>query len=74
MTDRHNHINKDLMEMLQMLKFRLKSGAQLDFLTGLSCNEVIEYVESIMDAESAIPDNISVFIQSLLLRVQNDNV
>lgn len=70
MTDRRNRINEDLMEMLQMVKFRLKSGVQLDFSVGTSRDEVIKYVESIMEAETAIPEDISAFIQSLLSQVQ----
>jgi hypothetical protein len=70
MTDRRNRIQEDLMEMLQMLKFSLKSGKQLDFSKETSREDVIAYVESVLDAEAAIPEDINAFIQSLLSTVQ----
>lgn len=51
-------------------KFGLKSGIQLNFSVGTSCDEVIKYIESIMEAKTAILEDISAFIQSLLLQVQ----
>lgn len=70
MTDRRNRIQEDLMEMLQMLKFSFKSGQQLDFSKETSREDVITYVESLLDAEVAIPEDINAFIQSLLSTVQ----
>ena len=55
MTDRRNRIHEGLMEMLQMLKFSLKSGRQLDFS---SREDVIAYLESVLEAETTIPEDI----------------
>jgi len=70
MTDRRNCINENLMEMLQMLKFSLKSGRFLDFLENISREEIIAFLEQSLDAESAVPEDINAFIQSLLSSVE----
>jgi hAT family C-terminal dimerisation region len=70
MTDRRNRIHEGLMEMLQMLKFSLKSGRQLDFSKDTSREDVIAYLESVLEAETTIPEDITAFIQSLLSTVQ----
>jgi len=65
MTDRCNSIRKDLMEMLQMLKFSIKSGKSLDFSKGTSREDVLAYLEDTLEALNAIPEDINVFIHSL---------
>ncbi|KAF9537662.1 hypothetical protein CPC08DRAFT_651682 [Agrocybe pediades] len=70
MTQRRNRIGEDLMEMLQMLKFTLKSGGiSLDFSVGTSEAEVIELIQTQMEAEDNVPQDINGFIQSLLSQV-----
>ncbi len=66
MSDHCNHIQENLMEMLQMLK----SGKQLDFSIQTSLEDVIAYLETVLDAEVAILEDINTFIQSLLSTVQ----
>jgi len=70
MTDRRSRINEDLMEMLQMLKFSLKSGRSLDFSENISREEIIAFLERSLDSESAVPEDINAFVQSLLSSVE----
>lgn len=70
MTDRRNNIHEDLMEMLQMLKFTLKSGRSIDFTKGTSREDVISYILSTMEEETAVPEDINAYVQSLLSTVE----
>ncbi|KIJ96240.1 hypothetical protein K443DRAFT_107573 [Laccaria amethystina LaAM-08-1] len=69
MTDRRNRIHQDLMEMLQMLKFSLKSGKSLDFSKGTSREEVISFLEASEENENGVPEDINGYIRSLLSTV-----
>ena len=46
------------MEMLQMLKFSLKSSSTLNFTQGISWEDVLEFIQSIQDGENAVPKDI----------------
>lgn len=70
MTDRRSRIREDLMEMLQMLKFSIKAGKSLDFSLGTSRKDVMDFLESLLDEENAVPEDINAYIQSLLSTVQ----
>ncbi|KAF8817247.1 hypothetical protein BYT27DRAFT_7075067, partial [Phlegmacium glaucopus] len=65
-----NHINEDLMEMLQMLKFSMKLGRSLDFSEGTSQEDIISFLESALNAESDVLEDIHGYIQSLLSTVE----
>ncbi|KIK00292.1 hypothetical protein K443DRAFT_100701 [Laccaria amethystina LaAM-08-1] len=69
MTDRRNRIHQDLMEMLQMLKFSLKSGKSLDFSKGTSREEVISFLEASEEDENGVLEDINAYIHSLLSTV-----
>ncbi|EDQ98464.1 uncharacterized protein LACBIDRAFT_300245 [Laccaria bicolor S238N-H82] len=69
MTDRRNRIHQDLMEMLQMLKFSLKSGKSLDFSKGTSHADVILFLEASEEDENGVPEDINTYIRSLLSTV-----
>ncbi|EDR11776.1 uncharacterized protein LACBIDRAFT_313520 [Laccaria bicolor S238N-H82] len=69
MTDRRNRIHHDLMEMLQMLKFSLKSEKSLDFSKGTSRAEVILFLEASEEDENGVPEDINAYIRSLLSTV-----
>lgn len=69
-TPRRNRIHADLMEMLQMLKFTLKGGESLNFTKGTSRDDVISYLETILDEENSVPEDIHAYIQSLMVTVQ----
>jgi len=70
MTNHWNRIHKDLMEMLQMLKFSLKSGQTLYFTKGISWEDVLEFIQSIQDGENAILEDVNAYIKSLLATVE----
>jgi len=69
MTDRQNQIHEDLMEMLQMLKFSLKSGQTSNFTQGISREDVLEFIQSIQDGENAVLEDVNAYIKSLLATV-----
>ncbi|KAF8151683.1 hypothetical protein B0H34DRAFT_665109 [Crassisporium funariophilum] len=70
MTDRRSRIQEGLMEMLQMLKFSFKAGKSLDFSLGTSRKDVIDFLESTLDAENNVPEDINAYIQSLQASVE----
>lgn len=70
MTDRRNNIHEELMEMLQMLKFTLKSGRSIDFSQGTSRKDVIDFIISTMDEEIMVPEDINAYVQSLMSTVE----
>lgn len=70
MTPRCNQIHEDLIEMLQMLKFSLKTGECLDFTQGISHKDIETYLESVMNDENLVPKDIHAYIQSLMSTVQ----
>ena len=70
MTNRRNRIHEDLMEMLQMLKFSLKSGSTLNFTQGISREDVLEFIQSIQDGENTVPEDVNAYIKSLMVTVE----
>ncbi|KAF9469083.1 hypothetical protein BDZ94DRAFT_1357938 [Collybia nuda] len=48
------------MEMLQMLKFSIKTGKSLKFSVGTSHKDVTDFLKSILDEENAVPKDINV--------------
>ena len=54
-TARRNRISPELMEALQMLKFSLKSGRQLNFTEGTGRQAELEYMERFMADLTRIP-------------------
>ena len=70
MTNHQNQIHEDLMEMLQILKFSLKSGSTLNFTQGISREDVLEFIQSIQDRENAIPEDVNAYIKSLMVAVE----
>ena len=47
-----NHINHDLMEALQMLKFSLHNGLILDFTAGIKAEYEVNLLELMTDEEA----------------------
>ena len=70
MTDRRNNIHAELMEMLQMLKFTLKSGRSIDFTQGTSRKDVIDFIISTMEEEIMVPEDINAYVQSLMSTIE----
>ena len=58
------------MEMLQMLKFSLKSGSTLNFTQGISWEDVLKFIQSIQDGENAVPEDVNAYIKSLMVTVE----
>ena len=58
------------MEMLQMLKFSLKSGSTLNFTQGISREDVLEFIQSIQDGENAVLEDVNASIKSLMVTVE----
>jgi len=72
MTDRRNRIHEHLMEMLQMLKFSLKSGnTTLDFSAGTSREDVLAYLETELEGLNTVPEDINSYIQTLLANTRS---
>ncbi|KAJ7498444.1 hypothetical protein B0H11DRAFT_1714989, partial [Mycena galericulata] len=65
-TRRRNRMAPELMEALQILKFFIKQGHSLDFTAGTSKEAEIQWLESLMEEQSAVPQDITSFIASLL--------
>jgi hypothetical protein len=64
MSARRNRIGSDLMESLQMLKFRIRKGRSLNFTSGFDWNDELRDLESNMKHGHSIPEDISSFIDS----------
>jgi hypothetical protein len=65
-TLRRNRTTAELMEALQMLKFIVKQGYGLDFTAGMNKDDEINWLEGLMNDQSAIPEDITSFVASLL--------
>ncbi|KAJ7185959.1 hypothetical protein C8R46DRAFT_881288, partial [Mycena filopes] len=65
-TLRRNRTVPELMEALQMLKFVIKQGLTLNFTDGMAKEDEIKWLETEMDEQSAVPEDITSFIASLL--------
>lgn len=56
----------ELIEALQMLKYRIKRGRPLDFMAGTSRAAEVELLDVIIHDDITLPEDISSFIDSLL--------
>lgn len=65
-TRRRNRTSPELMEALQMLKFFIKQGGDLDFTAGTSKQDEIDWLEAEMKDISTVPEDLTSFIASLL--------
>ncbi|KAF8954101.1 hypothetical protein BDZ97DRAFT_1677747 [Flammula alnicola] len=54
------------MEALQMLKFSLKKGRQLNFTEGTGRQAELEYMEKLMTEQTRIPTDMTAYLSSLL--------
>ena len=66
MSDRRNRILYGLMEQLQMLKFAFNKGETLHFTSGTEEKDILAYLESTLGGTELIPEDINVFMRSLL--------
>jgi hypothetical protein len=66
MRARRNRISAELMEALQLLKFRVRQGRGLDFTAGFSWEDELQDLEADMTHRHGVPEDITSFIHSLL--------
>ena len=67
MAPRRSRIAPNLMEALQLLKFTLRNGRSLDFTSGLGYMDELYEMEKQESDENDVPEDITSFVQSLLL-------
>lgn len=73
MSARRNRIKHDLMEGLQMLKFSIKHGKQLDFTAGLGRKAELDMLERLDYLESHVPEDLTTFRHNLISSLNGDN-
>ena len=66
MTDCCSHIQPELMEGLQLLKYSVKHGRSLSFTAGCSWREEEEELERLMVIDGDAPENLKAFHESLV--------
>ena len=69
MTARRNRISPMLMEALQILKFAIIHGHNLNFTTGLGLKDEMEWLSTLETQRSGIPEDLPSFLKSLTLDV-----
>ena len=65
-TECHNHINFELMEALQMVKYSLKRGRLLNFTEFTSRKDELDLTERLFSEQTAVPHDLNEYISSLL--------
>ena len=73
MSARRNRIKHDLMEALQMLKFSINCGMQLDFTAGLGRKAELDMLERLDHLESCVPEDLTTFHCSLISSLNDDD-
>jgi hypothetical protein len=73
MTARRNHINTELMEALQMLKYSFNRGRSLNFTEGTGKKDELELMERLMSQQEAVPTDIEAFISSIFTREEEED-
>ena len=64
-TARRNRISGELMEQLQMLKYSIKQGRQLNFTEGLAEKNQLEVLEENSARQNETPEDLHSFAQQL---------
>ena len=65
MTPRHNHISTKMMEALQILKYSLRYGCDLNFMEGLNWDDELTEMESSHRVHLHIPEDFDSFIVNI---------
>ena len=60
-TPRRNRISAELMESLQLLKFSVKRGRSISYMTEPTFQEMLEELEAQESAEAAYPEEVNSF-------------
>lgn len=72
MASRRNRIKSDLMEALQMLKFSIKGGSQLNFTMGLSRDDELVALEELALSDTFVPEELSSFTDTLTSPLEDE--
>jgi len=73
MSARRNQIKHDLMEALQMLKFSINHGKQLDFTAGLGRHAELVELERLDHLDSCVPEDLATFRCLLISSLGDDD-
>jgi len=66
MTAHRSRISAELMEALQLLKFSIHQERGLNFTSGFDWAEELDELESLADLHKGTPEDIPLFINSLV--------
>lgn len=73
MSARRNRIRYDLMEALQMLKFSINHGNELNFTAGLGLKAELRTLEELDHLDSLVPEDLTSFHHNLELPQEDNN-
>ena len=73
MTAHRNRIQHELIEALQMLKFSINHGKQLDFTAGLGWHAELQVLERLDHLDSHVLEDLTAFHHSLISSLDDDN-
>ena len=73
MSPHRNQIKHDLMEGLQMLKFTMNHGKQLDFTVGLGREAELHVLERLDHLDSCVPEDLMTFRRNLIASLDGDD-
>jgi hypothetical protein len=68
-----NQIKYDLMEALQMLKFTINGGNQLNFTAGLGWEAELYKLEGLDYLDSHVPEDLATFRHNLISSLDSDD-
>jgi len=73
MSARRNRIKYDLMEALQMLKFSINHGNELNFTAGLGRQDELRVLEKLDRVDSLVPEDLTAFRNNIILSQEGDD-
>jgi len=73
MSARRNRIKYDLMEALQMLKFSINRGNELNFTAGLGRQDELRVLEKLDRVDSLVPEDLTAFRNNIILSQEGDD-
>ncbi len=73
MSAHHNRIKYDLIEVLQMLKFSVNRGNELNFTVGFGRQTELRELEKLEFLDSSVPEDLSAFRCSFLFSPKDND-
>jgi hAT family C-terminal dimerisation region len=73
MSAHRNRIKYDLMEALQMLKFSINRGKELNFTAGLGRQDELCALENLDHLDSLVPEDLTAFRHNIVLPHDGDD-